>query len=55
MQSKQNLLMKLIRVCQVKIEDAERILEIFNECGVIGISGYIEDEKEFEELKRICT
>lgn len=37
---------------KLKIEDAERILEIFNECGVIGISGYIEDEKEFEELKK---
>lgn len=37
---------------KLKIEDAEKILEIFNECGVIGISGYIEDEKEFEELKK---
>ena len=37
---------------KLKIEDAERILEIFNECGVIGISGYIEDEKKFEELKK---
>ena len=27
-------------------------MEIFNECGVIGISGYIEDEKEFEELRK---
>ncbi|KAI5968082.1 CDC37 [Candida margitis] len=37
---------------KLKVEDAEKILEIFNECGVIGINGYIEDEKEFEQLKK---
>jgi len=37
---------------KLKVEDAEKILEIFNECGVIGINGYLEDEKEFEELKK---
>ncbi|EGV64500.1 hypothetical protein CANTEDRAFT_120017 [Yamadazyma tenuis ATCC 10573] len=35
-----------------KIEDAEQILEIINQCGVIGVSGYIEDEHEFEELQK---
>lgn len=37
---------------KLKVDEAEHILEVFNECGVIGISGYLEDEKEFEELKR---
>ncbi|KAG7664275.1 CDC37 [[Candida] subhashii] len=30
---------------KLKVEDAEQILEVFNECGVIGISGYLEDEQ----------
>ena len=29
---------------KLKVEDAEKVLEVFNECGVIGINGYIEDE-----------
>ncbi|KAI5959225.1 CDC37 [Candida theae] len=37
---------------KLKVEEAEKILEIFNECGVIGINGYLEDEQEFEELKK---
>lgn len=37
---------------KLKVEDAEKILEIFNECGAIGVSGYLEDEQEFEELKK---
>lgn len=37
---------------KLKVEEAENILEIFNECGVIGINGYIEDENEFKELQK---
>lgn len=37
---------------KLKIEEAEEILEIFNECAVIGINGYIEDEDEFKELQK---
>lgn len=36
----------------LKIEDAEQVLEVFNECGVIGINGYLEDENEFKELQQ---
>lgn len=35
----------------MKVEDAERVLEVFNECNVIGISGVLENEQEFEKLK----
>ena len=37
---------------KLKVEEAEKVLEIFNECGVIGISGYLEDEEEFQELQK---
>lgn len=37
---------------KLKVEDAEKVLEVFNECGVIGINGYIEDEEEFKELQK---
>lgn len=37
---------------KLKVEEAEQILEIFNECGVIGINGYLEDEDEFKELQK---
>ncbi|CCE78198.1 Piso0_000815 [Millerozyma farinosa CBS 7064] len=37
---------------KLKVEEAEEILEIFNECGVIGINGYLEDEDEFKELQK---
>lgn len=37
---------------KLKVEDAEHVLEVFNECGVIGINGYIEDENEFKELQK---
>lgn len=36
---------------KMKIEEAEEVLEIFNECGVIGVSGVLENEEEFERLK----
>ncbi|CUM65621.1 uncharacterized protein PRCAT00003269001 [Priceomyces carsonii] len=36
---------------EMKVEDAEKVLDIFNECGVVGISGYLEDENDFKELK----
>lgn len=36
----------------LKIEEAERILEVFNECSVIGVSGILEDESEFQELQK---
>ncbi|KAK6463910.1 Cdc37 N terminal kinase binding-domain-containing protein [Scheffersomyces coipomensis] len=36
----------------MKVEDAEQVLEIFNQCGVIGISGYLENENDFEELQQ---
>lgn len=35
-----------------KIEEGERVLDIINRCGVIGVSGYIENETEFEELQK---
>jgi len=37
---------------KLKVEDAEQILEVFNECGVIGVSGYLENEDEFQELQK---
>ncbi|KAK6203257.1 Cdc37 N terminal kinase binding-domain-containing protein [Scheffersomyces amazonensis] len=37
---------------KLKVEDAEQVLEIFNECGVIGITGYLENEDEFKELQK---
>ncbi|RCK57943.1 Hsp90 co-chaperone Cdc37 [Candida viswanathii] len=37
---------------KLKFEDAEQVLEIIQECGVIGLSGYLENENEFEELKK---
>lgn len=36
---------------KMKIEEAEEVLEVFNECGVIGVSGVLENEEEFERLK----
>lgn len=36
---------------KMKIEDAEQVLEVFNKCNVIGISGVLENEEEFEQLK----
>lgn len=36
----------------LKIEEAERILEVFNECSVIGVSGILENEGEFQELRK---
>lgn len=35
-----------------KIEEAEKLLETVNECGVIGVTGYLEDENEFTELQK---
>lgn len=35
----------------MKVEDAEEVLEIINECNVIGLSGYLENEEEFEKMK----
>ncbi|GEQ67857.1 hypothetical protein JCM33374_g1523 [Metschnikowia sp. JCM 33374] len=35
----------------MKIEEAEKVLEIFQECNVVGISGVLENEEEFERLK----
>lgn len=35
----------------MKVEDAENALEVINECNVIGLSGYLENEQEFEDLK----
>ncbi|RKP31935.1 hypothetical protein METBISCDRAFT_12990 [Metschnikowia bicuspidata] len=37
---------------KMKVEDAEAVLEIFQECNVIGISGILENEEEFEQLKK---
>ncbi|KAK6458109.1 Cdc37 N terminal kinase binding-domain-containing protein [Scheffersomyces xylosifermentans] len=37
---------------KLKVEEAEKVLEIFNECGVIGITDYLEDEKDFQELQK---
>lgn len=37
---------------KMKVEDAEKVLEIINECGVIGVDGYLENEEEFQDLKR---
>ncbi|WPK26865.1 hypothetical protein PUMCH_004229 [Australozyma saopauloensis] len=36
---------------EMKVEDAEAVLEIFQECNVIGISGVLENEEEFQKLK----
>lgn len=36
---------------EMKVEEAEAVLEVFNECNVIGISGVLENEAEFEKLK----
>lgn len=35
-----------------KIEQAEEILEVINRCGVIGISGVLENENDFQELQK---
>lgn len=35
----------------MKVEEAEKVLEVFQECNVIGISGVLENEEEFERLK----
>lgn len=35
----------------MQVEDAEKVLEIINECQVLGLSGYLENEEEFEQLK----
>ncbi|RLV87267.1 Hsp90 co-chaperone Cdc37 [Meyerozyma sp. JA9] len=37
---------------KLPLEEGERILEVFNECGVIGLSGYLSDENEFQELQK---
>lgn len=36
----------------LSVEEAEAILETFNECSVIGINGYLEGEDEFQELQK---
>lgn len=36
---------------KMKVEEAEAILEIFNECNIIGVSGVLENEDEFQKLK----
>lgn len=36
---------------EMKIEDAEKVLEVFNECNVIGVSGVLENQDEFDKLK----
>lgn len=35
----------------LKIEDAENILELFDQCKVIGINAYLEDENDFKKLQ----
>lgn len=35
----------------MKVEEAEHILELFDQCGVIGINAYLEDENEFKQLQ----
>lgn len=35
----------------MKIEDAEEVLEVFNECNVIGVNGVLENEDDFNKLK----
>lgn len=37
---------------KLKFEDAEQVLDIIQECGVIGLSGYLDNENDFEELKK---
>lgn len=37
---------------KMKVEEAEAVLEVFNECSVIGVSGVLENEAEFEELQK---
>lgn len=37
---------------KMKVEDAETVLQIINECGVIGVDGYLENEEEFQDLKK---
>lgn len=37
---------------QMKVEEAEAVLEVFNGCNVIGITGVLENEEEFEQLKK---
>ncbi|CAK7902876.1 hsp90 co-chaperone Cdc37 [[Candida] anglica] len=36
---------------ELKIEEAENILQLFDECGVIGINAYLEDENDFKQLQ----
>lgn len=36
---------------KLDITEAERILEVINQCGVIGVDGYLENDQEFEKLK----
>lgn len=36
----------------MKIDEAEKVLDVINECGIIGINGYLEDEDKFQELKK---
>ncbi|KAM9904167.1 hypothetical protein OXX69_007665 [Metschnikowia pulcherrima] len=36
---------------QMKVEEAEKVLEIIQECDVIGISGVLENDEEFQKLK----
>lgn len=35
----------------MSVEDAEQVLGVFEECNVIGISGVLENEQDFEQLK----
>lgn len=39
-------------LAKLSVAEAEKVLEIFNECGVIGVSGYLENEDEFKELQK---
>ncbi|SCV04632.1 LAMI_0H17678g1_1 [Lachancea mirantina] len=36
---------------EMSLEEAERVLDIFNEGGIIGINAILEDESEFKELQ----
>lgn len=39
-------------LAKLSVSEAERVLDVFNECGVIGVSGYLENEQDFEQLQR---
>lgn len=36
---------------KMKVPEAEEVLAIFQECGIISINGYLENENEFKELQ----